>query len=125
MKFLAVSILMLLVLLQTFSKYVLMAEYTINKDYIAKNLCENKARPTLHCNGKCQLMKKMAEEEKQNSSNPNSTGKIQIGDILFTHKIQVPSIAHLSKEKEKFNDEFVTTIPSTHLTSIFHPPSAA
>lgn len=43
-------------------------EYVVNYDYIATELCENKARPEMHCNGKCHLMKELAkasENEKQ------------------------------------------------------------
>jgi len=123
MKLLAGSILILLVLFQAFSKWVIMAEYTINKDYIAKNLCENKARPMLHCNGKCQLMKKLAEEEKQNSSNSNTGSTIKVSDVLFTHEIPTLCITNLPEEKTRFNSELILSKSSAHLSSIFHPPT--
>ncbi len=42
------------------------AEFEVNKNYIASVLCENKARPQLHCNGRCYLMKKVkAVQEKE------------------------------------------------------------
>ena len=43
-------------------------EYIVNYDYIVKELCENKEKPALKCNGKCHLMKelaKTAEDDKQ------------------------------------------------------------
>jgi hypothetical protein len=123
MKLLAGSILILLVLFQAFSKWVIMAEYTINQDYIAKNLCENKARPMLHCNGKCQLMKKLAEEEKQNSSNSNTGSNIKVSDVLFTHEIQTLCITNLPEEKTRFNSELILSKSSAYLSSIFHPPA--
>ena len=123
MKLLAGSILILLVLFQAFSKWVIMAEYTINKDYIAKNLCENKARPMLHCNGKCQLMKKLAEEEKQNSSSSNTGNNIKVSDVLFTHEISTLCITNLPEEKATFNSELILSKSSAHLSSIFHPPT--
>ena len=113
----------LLVLFQAFSKWVIMAEYTINQDYIAKNLCENKARPMLHCNGKCQLMKKLAEEEKQNSSNSNTGSNIKVSDVLFTHEIQTLCITNLPEEKTRFNSELILSKSSAYLSSIFHPPA--
>lgn len=113
----------LLVLFQAFSKWVIMAEYTINQEYIAKNLCENKARPRLHCNGKCQLMKKLAEEEKQNSSNSNTGSNVKMSDILFTHEIQTLCITNLPEEKTMFNSELILSKSSAHLSSIFHPPA--
>lgn len=123
MKLLAGSILILLLLFQAFSKWVIMAEYTINQEYIAKNLCENKSRPMLHCNGKCQLMKKLAEEEKQNSSNSNTGSNIKMSDVLFTHEIQILSITNLPEEKTRFNSELILLKSSAHLSSIFHPPA--
>ena len=42
------------------------AAFEVNQNYIATTLCENKARPWMHCNGQCYLMKKIkATEEKE------------------------------------------------------------
>ncbi|UMY65200.1 MULTISPECIES: hypothetical protein [unclassified Flavobacterium] len=49
-------------------------EYVLQYDYISKVLCENKAKPELHCNGKCHLMKELAkasEADKSDSHKPN------------------------------------------------------
>ena len=43
-------------------------EYAVKYDYIVAELCENKAKPEMHCNGKCHLMKELAkasESDKQ------------------------------------------------------------
>src|SRR3954469_19820506 len=53
------------ILLQTFSQVVVVSQYYANKDFIAKNLCENRARPQMHCDGKCCLKKKLAREGKE------------------------------------------------------------
>ena len=36
-------------------------DYIINYDYIANELCENKAKPELKCNGKCHLVNELAQ----------------------------------------------------------------
>lgn len=36
-------------------------DYMANYEYIAKELCINKAKPQMHCNGKCHLMKQLAQ----------------------------------------------------------------
>ena len=46
-----------------------MADYFINTAAYAKN-CENKAKPKLHCNGKCQMMKKLKQEENKDKQHP-------------------------------------------------------
>lgn len=43
-------------------------DYIVNYDYIAKELCENKAKPMLHCNGKCHLKKELARAANDNKS---------------------------------------------------------
>lgn len=69
-KQLGVVLLLFAVLLQSFSKAVIFADYYANRDYIAKNLCENRRKPIIHCYGKCQLNKRLLEDEKQDSDNP-------------------------------------------------------
>ena len=63
-------ILLLAFVAQTFSKTFIVAGYYANKAAYAKN-CENKARPKMNCNGKCQVMKKLQQEEKQDKQNPD------------------------------------------------------
>jgi len=70
MKLFAVPVMIILMLTQSFSKWMIVLEYRLNSDYIAQHLCVNKSRPVLHCKGKCQMMKKMAEDEKQDNNVP-------------------------------------------------------
>jgi hypothetical protein len=47
------------------------AKWWLNRDYAARVLCENKARPALHCNGKCQLSKQLrAQASHENQQLP-------------------------------------------------------
>jgi hypothetical protein len=60
-------------------------EYIVNYDYIVKELCENKEKPALKCNGKCHLMKelaKTAEDDKNTSSDKKQNVKQEI-EVLF------------------------------------------
>jgi len=123
MKILAVILLSLVTLLQSFSKWIILTDYEINKEYISKNLCINKSRPKLHCNGKCQLMKKLAEEEKQNSSNNNNQGKVKFQDIVFLHSMR---LFELKKPTENRSNPPTQIYPGKYespVSSIFHPPS--
>lgn len=54
----------------TFNQSFITLDYFLQRDYIAKNLCNNKAKPQMHCNGKCQLMKKLQQEQKKDQENP-------------------------------------------------------
>ena len=53
----------------SFSRFFIYAGFQMNRNYIAANLCENRNKPWLHCNGKCYLMKKIRQaDEKQNAA---------------------------------------------------------
>jgi hypothetical protein len=60
--------------IQTFSGGFVLLDYYINTTAFATN-CVNKARPTLHCNGKCQMMKKLKQEENTNKQNPGRSNE--------------------------------------------------
>lgn len=123
MKFIASTIFILLLLTQVFSKWLMVIDYTINKDYIAKNLCENRNRPTLHCNGKCQLMKKMAlEDDQTNKTNSaSSVAKAPFTDVLFNAAFAFTQLTACASDS-LYNDFYLVAIPSSFHSSIFHPP---
>lgn len=122
MKLFLASILTLLLFAQTFSKWFVVLEYNLNKDFIAKNLCINKAKPKLHCNGKCQMMKKLAEEENQNSSN-NKTTQTKIQDLVFNDEINKPVLPVITYTTLSYNAERPLLKHIAPVSLIFHPPS--
>ena len=100
-------------------------DYVVNYDYIAKVLCENKAKPELKCNGKCQLMKelaKAAEEEKPIS--PTKKTQTQETEILFFQDIPA-----LVAEQTSIVAETVLNCHYSNLyfhlkgDNFFHPPT--
>ena len=81
----AISFLMVFIMLFTsLNKLVYYAGYALNKNYIAKVLCENKAKPKLHCNGKCFLAKQLKQAEK-NEQKQNSPLKNQVEAFIVKH----------------------------------------
>jgi len=54
---------------QMFSKAFIVFDYFANTQSFAKN-CINKAKPNMHCNGKCQMMKKLQQQEKKENQAP-------------------------------------------------------
>jgi hypothetical protein len=87
-------------------------------------LCENKAKPMLHCNGKCHLMKelaKAAENEKPASS--DKKGSSPVVEVLFFQEIKTFSIASaLFLNKENNNNTYSNLYTSSNLESLFRPP---
>lgn len=70
-----------------FNKYLLMATFYANREYIAENLCVNRDHPEMHCNGQCQLDKKLKDTDDHNQ--PNSDKKIGWEASVFIFQ-QVP-----------------------------------
>lgn len=61
-----IYILLVATLLPSVSSWGVIAHYQLNKEYIARVLCENRDKPQMHCNGQCYLAKQLkANQEKQ------------------------------------------------------------
>lgn len=99
-------------------------DYIVNYDYIARELCENKAKPEMHCNGKCHLMKelaKAAEEQKQESDRKSAQQNAEVlfcetlADFNFSLVVIIPAI----KNETDYNNLY------SHNTTVsfFHPPA--
>lgn len=124
MKFIVVPILILLVMSQTFSHWFVVMGFKVNQHYIAKNLCENRFRPKLNCNGNCVLMKKLKQQEKEEQNSP-VTLKLEASTIVISSRsFFTVALANFSID-----------IPQTYLNSsegkeirmprsFFHPPKA-
>ena len=99
-------------------------EYAVNYEYISKVLCENKAKPMMHCNGKCHLMKelaKAAENEKPASS--DKKGYSPVLEVLFFEEIKPFAIAAVSfLNNENCNYIYSNLYSNSHLEFIFRPP---
>jgi hypothetical protein len=122
MKTIAIPILMLLLMTQTFSKWSLILQYEWNKKYIASILCENKSKPQLHCNGNCVLMKKMKAEEQQHTPSNNQPIKITTLETIFVCDPGDYTISPGMQEQTVFNTTYLTRKYISPHFSIFHPP---
>jgi hypothetical protein len=110
-----------LILLPSFSKLTVALSYEINKDFIAKTLCENRAHPALHCNGKCHLKKEMRQEERRNNAPSNLLKDFELllfveDNAVVTPFCELPNLQHLSF--------YILKPYSAPLAGIYHPPKA-
>ncbi len=99
-----------------------MANYEINKDYISKNFCVNKAKPMMHCNGKCHLKKELAQQEKKENTPPYQNLKDKLELQYFSKILLFKFNEPILKNKPNFIYSFF--IHTVSLSSIFHPPQA-
>ena len=59
-------------------------DYVLNYEYISTQLCVNRDKPQLQCNGKCYLMQALAEQATQDKdANKKSTLKLDERTLLF------------------------------------------
>lgn len=64
-------------LLQTLGQELLVVNYQLNKARITEQYCVNKARPQLHCNGKCHLAQQLRKTEGGNKKAPELLAKVK------------------------------------------------
>jgi hypothetical protein len=120
LKQLSAFVLLVALLAQTYSKAFVVFHYYINTTSFAKN-CVNKAQPTMHCNGQCQLMKKLKQKERTESKAPESKGENKdetLSSKSFFSRINISSAATATVTYFTVNDKRVVKMPR----SIFHPP---
>ena len=120
MKLLGCSILFLLVLTTTFSKWILIAQFDLNQKYIAEKLCVNRFKPRSCCKGKCFLAKQLNKEEKGEANIPaNGKEKVEV-QLFFEERniLQLPTSISLKKQYV-FNTQFT---PQTVYRNCFRPP---
>ncbi len=101
-------------------------EYGINYDYIVKELCENKDKPVLKCNGKCHLAKQLAKatEEDNNSSSGKKQNVKQEIETMFCQEFNVVSFAkNFVFTNKKINSDYQNLYALTAIQSTFHPPT--
>lgn len=113
-------ILLLAFVAQTFSKSFIVAGYYVNTAAYAKN-CENKAKPKMNCNGKCQVMKKLQQEDNKDKQNPdrktdNKEEVLSSRSFFTTLHCSIPAVQTLYPLLDLSK---VAHMPRT----IFHPPA--
>lgn len=100
-------------------------DYVLNYDYIAKELCENKTKPELKCNGKCHLVNelaKAAEDEKPINSDKKNNSKQEI-EVLFFQEIKSFVVEQIYfHNKTSIGDNYANFYFHKASCSVFHPP---
>lgn len=106
---------------QTFYKAFIVFDYAANTAAYAKN-CENKSRPKMHCNGKCQMMKKLKEQEKKDAQNPDRKSENKNENILSSKSFFTNDLATFSPFEKKEFPRLPVAKEIKIARSIFHPP---
>lgn len=102
-----------------FQCFFVVAGFELNRKYIAQNLCENRNRPEMHCNGKCVLAKKMKDVEQKEQRDEQNNQRQRLQEVIDQNNLIVFFPAVLLRTFEPALHNFNPT-PSTRLP--FHPP---
>lgn len=102
--------------------------YVANKEYVAKELCVNKAKPQLKCNGKCHLAKQLKKlEEPQPKKTPATPKELKLKEMTWV----ITSVEILATTETPILSESTLThwndlkkAPRSFSNAIFHPPQA-
>lgn len=109
---------------QSFSSAVIKAYYHVNTAAYAKN-CENKNKPWLHCNGKCQMHKQIQQENKKEQDNAagkmSGRNEITLSSKSFFAKVQPSPVT--GNKNQLVTPLSLGCLVDRH-TDIFHPPQA-
>lgn len=99
--------------------------YRLNKNFIAAELCENKAKPQLNCCGKCYLGKQLRNSEEGSGKGKNIPAKSLKGENPVYILPAATSLPCCVAFMEKAVENPVTTRhrESGFMTAVFHPPA--
>ncbi len=124
LRFSAVILLILAFAAQTFQQAIIVFGFYSNQKYIAANLCENRFRPQLHCDGKCVLAKKIKDAEQKEQQNPErkleNKSEVISSKSFFSTSIINSSIAIIISKPF-----FKSSILKGYYHTVFHPPGIA
>ena len=113
-----------LVLLQTFSREVLVVDFTLNQASITARFCVNKARPQLHCDGKCYFAKQLKKQEEQESKSASPLKeRLEMLPVAFRSLVPVAP-ARWTSAPVGYGPYQSAWVPTNASQGVFHPPQA-
>lgn len=108
-------------LLQILGQEVLVVDYQLNQARITAQYCVNKARPQLHCNGKCHLAKQLRKTESGDKKSPEGVAKIKY-EVLPTVAFALLAPAHWQRPGQFFPRLPASPCAAGSGLGVFHPP---
>lgn len=107
---------------QTFHRVVIYGAFYANQSYIAKNLCINRDKPEMHCNGHCQLNKKLAADDKKESQAPLQRASDALNLVYISPSVFQDNF-FAEQETVPLSGYYDMPVPQEYLSCTFHPPA--
>ena len=117
------SLLLFAIMLPTISPWGTVAYFNINRNYIARVLCENRDRPQLNCNGKCYLAKKLKQQQdKKDKETTERVSNTPVAHLFFLSASHFLFISSSFLQKTKLLFGYLVCIYSAPVYGILRPP---
>lgn len=117
--------LVVILLVFIFKPILPVAGFIANYDYIKTEICENRDRPEMHCNGKCYLKKELAKTAQENDFQSTLTHSISFPfQWLYLpsqsdFRVNLASITAVAK---KIPTNYNSNYKFDFVYSLFRPP---
>jgi len=105
-------------LAQSFTQAFIVGDYYANTAAYVRN-CINKANPAMHCNGKCQMMRKLKQEEKKDQQNPQ---RRNTKEEVLSSKSFFAVIPNSFSDPREYYSVYRAGAPVDRSIDFFHPP---
>lgn len=115
---------LLLVAVKVMALPLIILQFSVNQEYIAANLCENRSKPVLRCHGKCQLDKQIARSVETPASQDNK-GNTKITTVDFVESLLLLSFSYDVQTAGTYNLHTNQHRVTGFHTGVFHPPGVA
>jgi hypothetical protein len=121
MKYLFVILIVSGILMQNISKVIILINFHLNREYIAKNLCVQKEVEDNCCQGSCHLKEKLEEQDKKEQTPAVPNFKDKSETQLFYQKLLSLNVNALDLENILLVP-YKETKTISFSVSVFHPP---
>lgn len=101
-----------------------MVNYVVNYEYIRTELCVNKEKPKLECNGKCHLKKELAKASEKDSpiSQNKKTTASEVEVLFYQDFLLYEKFLVFSENKSTITAHYSNLYLFDISDLIFHPP---
>lgn len=120
MKYFAIILFFVALIFVLFTKTIVWAYYQYNIDFIKKELCVNKNKPQMNCNGKCYLAKQIKKTESAPVDLPQHIKELKEA-VLFVDIIENYFFKRFCSFKKSYF-ELSDKLKSLYEIKIFTPP---
>src|SRR5262249_13068874 len=106
---------------QTFSKSLIVLNFKLNQQKIAKTLCVNRFKPKSCCHGTCYLNKQLDKDEKSQNTPINNGSGFKFEVLLYSEK-KAETQYFAWNQPMIHTAAYLDPISQKAIASIFHPP---